>query len=202
MTTLDREELRAYAATLEAARHRDGWDRPARLYRVYRRPNGKLDNDPVRLEIFHEDPVTGIHMMATVFDNLDAVPHAATLMSMIVGDSPTLAYVTVQEAWSRVFTDEEKKAYENLPAADRVPFADQVGSVECRLVIAANGPDILSGQRLRDHDLHWGDDQKADSEIIAEQRLPSNLARLMAGDLAYQNRDEKDVLSTPVRKVC
>lgn len=177
---LDREELRAYVSTLETERHLHGWDQPARLYRVYRRDDGELGHDPVRLETFAPDPVTAVEQMAVLLEHIDVVPHGRRMLAQITGPQPTLAFVTIQEAWNRVFSPEEQAARDALPPAQRPKLADLPGAQECRIAVAmASGDDtLLQLARARDETPLWARDRTVTEDMMFTERLSSALVRL------------------------
>lgn len=166
-------ELRGYVETLEAAQHANGWDQPARLYRIHRGANGALASDEVYLDLLNEDPVVSVQLIAALYEEADKMPQG--LMSALLGAEPTIAYASINEAWAHEYGSREERDRETKPLAD-VP-----GSYEVRIAVALLEDTLLSYVRKRGQKPAWADDRPV---TAGSERLTAALVRLYRGDRA------------------
>lgn len=176
------DELRRYVESLEGARHAQGWDQPARLYRVYREDNGVLGVDEIRLDLFHDDPVCTVQMIAEAFEIAERWPGWLREEFARIGQHPTIAFCSIHEAWGRASTPEEHEEHLATPGKRRPQYADMPGSYEVRLAITILGRKILSYVRDRGKPPVWVDDRPVTDEVMKIERLTSALVRLTRAD--------------------
>lgn len=175
-------ELRRYVESLEGAREAQGWDKPARLYRIHRGDNGVLDADEIRLDLFHEDPVCTVQMIAEAFEIAERWPGWLREEFARIGQYPTVAFCSIHEAWGHAFTPEEKAEFLATPRGQRPRFADVPGSYEVRFAHVILGRKILSYVRGRGKPPAWMEDRTVTDEVMETERLTSALVRLTRAD--------------------